>query len=153
MLCLPILTEVVVEKKVIELKKRIQYISTCSAVISCLGSISTTSFLNINLVSSEVRHYVKVFGLDQRHKENIEGLQYDFSVVSVDDFIVRKLNASRALVPVTMSGQGIIKLVSNPIQVAYETKTFLDGFLFNILSELRKDAITVHMHYLKKATR
>ena len=52
-----------------------------------------------------------------------------------------------------MSGQGIIKLVSNPIQVAYETKTFLDGFLFNILSELRKDAITVHMHYLKKATR
>jgi hypothetical protein len=152
MLCLPILTEVVVEKKVIELKKRIQYISICAAVISCLGSVSTRAFY-INLASSEVRHYVKVFGLDQRHTENIEDLQYDFSVVSVDDFIVRKLNASRALVPVTLSGHGIIELVSNIVQVANETKTFLDGFLFNILSELRKDAITVHMHYLKKATR
>jgi hypothetical protein len=44
MLCLPILTEVVVEKKVIELKKRIQYISICVAVISCLGSVSTSAF-------------------------------------------------------------------------------------------------------------
>ena len=95
--------------------------------------------------------YVKVFGLDQRHKENIEGLQYDFSVVSVDDFVLRKISANGALVPATMSGQAIIKLVFNSVQVARETRTCVDGFLFNILSELRQDAITVYMHFLKQA--
>ena len=146
MLCLPILTEAVVEKKLIELKKRIPYVSVGAAVISCLHPIITNS-LNIDLITSEVRHYVEVFGLDQRHNENIEGLQYDFQVVSVDDFVPRKIIANGALVPVIMGKQAIIKLV------ARETKTFVDGFLFNILSELRKDAITVHMHYLKKTTR
>jgi hypothetical protein len=74
-------------------------------------------------------------------------LQYDFSVVSVDECVPRKIIEYGALVPVIMRKQANIKLV------ARETKTFVDGFLFNILSELRKDAITVHMHYLKKATR
>ena len=50
-----------------------------------------------------------------------------------------------------MRGQAIIKLVFNSVQVARETRTFVDGFLFNILSELRQDAITVYMHFLKQA--
>ena len=163
MLCLPILTGAVVEKKLIELKKRIPYVSVGAAVISCASPIITNS-LTIDLITSEVKHYVKVFGLDQRHNENIEGLQYDFSVVSVDEFALRKIIANGALVPATMSGQDSIKLVLNSVPVtmrkqdsiklvARETKTFVDGFLFKILSELRKDAITVHLHYLKKATR
>ena len=150
MLCLPILTEAVVEKKLIELKKRIPYVSIGAVIISWLIPIINNS-INIDLITSEVTHYVKVFGLDQRHKENIEGLQYEFSVVSVDDFVVRKINANSALVPATMSGQAIIKLVFNSVQVAHETRTFVDGFLFNILSELRQAAITVYVHFLKQA--
>ena len=146
MLCLPILTEAVVEKKLIELKKRIPYVSVGAAVISCLPPIITYS-LNIDLITSEVRHYVEVFGLDQRHNEKIEGLQYDFQVVSVEDFVPRKIIANVALVLGIMGKQAIIKFLPR------ETKTFVDGLLFNILSELRKDAITVHMHYLKKTTR
>ena len=148
-LSLPILTEAVVEKKLIELKKRIPYVSVGAAIISWLCPIINNS-INIDLITSEVKHYVKVFGLDLRHKENIEGLQNDFSVVSVDDFVLRKINTS-ALVPATMSGQAIIKLVFSSVQVAHETRTFVDGFLFNILSELRQDAITVYMHFLKQA--
>ena len=79
-------------------------------------------------------------------------MQYDFSVVSVDDFVLRKISANGALVPATMSGQAIIKLIFNSVQVARETRTFVDGFLFNILSELRQDAITIYVHLLKKDT-
>ena len=152
MLSLPILTEAVAETKLLELKKRMSFVSIGAAVISCLFPYLDNS-CNIDLITTEVRHYVKVFGLDQRHNENIEGLQNDFSVVSVDDFVRRKISENGGLDSPKTRLNDIRACIFNVVQVGRETRTFVDGLLSNILSELRQDAITMYMHVLNKGTR
>jgi hypothetical protein len=44
-----------------------------------------------NLPQLEVWLYVKVFGLDKKSGERIEGLQYNFSDVTVDDLVEEKI--------------------------------------------------------------
>lgn len=152
MLSLPILTATVAETKFLELKKRMSFVSIGVGVMSSLCPCLDNS-LSIDLITTEVRHYVNVFGLDQRHNENIEGLQNDFSVVSVDDFVRRKISEKGDLVPSKIRFDAISACILNVVQVGREARRFVDELLSNILSELGQDAITMYMHLLNKGTR
>ena len=72
MLSLPILTDAVIEKKLLEMKKRIPYVSIGTAIISSVINTTVNVQINMNLVKCEVWHYVTVFGPNQMYDENIE---------------------------------------------------------------------------------
>ena len=151
MLSLPILTQAVAETKLLELKKRVSFVSIGADVISCLCACRADS-LHTYLITNEVRHYVEVFGLDQIHNENIEGLQNDFSVVSVEDFVRRKIRENGDLVPPNIRLNTSSTFICDVVKVGCETRKSVDILLSNILSELRQDAITIYVHLLKKDT-
>ena len=152
MLSLPILTEMVAEKKLLELRERMSFVSIGAAVYSCIYPYLDNSF-TIALITGEVRHYVKVFGLDQRHNENIEGLQNDFTVESVKDFVVRKISENGGLDSSTTRLAAICSCICNIVEIGRQTRTFVDRLLFNILSEFKQDAITIYIHVLNRGTR
>jgi hypothetical protein len=151
MFSLPTLTERVIEKKLLELEPRMQYVSIGAAIISAVPISYMHIIINSALIKSEVRHYVKVFGLDQTHNENIEGLKNDFSVVSVDSFTERKIIANynacsskrKAILLSTV-------LFRKSLLGGHEIRLFVYTVLSDVLSELQKDAITVYMHFLNK---
>ena len=146
-LSLSILTEAVVEKKILELIKRIPYLSIGIAILTSLSSLLSVP-LDIALCVPEVRHYVTVFGLDQKYDENIEGLKNNFSKVSVDDFITRKYRIALDHQP-HRSPLYDVPIIGS-VYVCYETKKFVNEFLSDILYELQQDAITVYKHFFKK---
>jgi len=147
MLSLPILTEAVIEKKLLELKKRILYVSIGTALnafaIGRINSIPTT----MTLVKDEIRHYVTVLGLDQMYDENIEGLKNNFSEVSVDDFVESKFAGIYRL-----QTKEFIPIIGSVIS-GYKAEQFVNKLLSDVLSELKQDAITVYMHFLNRGSR
>ena len=151
MLSLPMLTHAVAEMKLQELKKRVSFVSKGAGVISYVCACRANSLI-IYVITNEVRHYVEVFGLDQIHNENIEGLQNDFSVVSVEDFVRRKIRENSDPVPPNIRSNTSSTSISAVVNPGRETSIFVDKLLSNILSELRQDAITIYMHMLKKDT-
>jgi hypothetical protein len=151
MLSLPILTEAVVEKKILELKKRIPYVSIGIAILTSLSSLLFFVPAYIALCQLEVRHYVTVFGLDQNYDENIEGLKNNFSKVSVDDFVTRKFTRvfDHQPDPLLLS---VVPIIGS-VYIGYKAKKFVNEILSDILSELKQDAITVYKHFLNKGSR
>jgi hypothetical protein len=98
--------------------------------------------INMVLIKREVWLYVKVFGLDQKYGERIEGLQTDFSSVTVDDLVVEKLRPRLYIYP---------RMQIDSLTAARRgTREFVVEFLSDMLSELKQDAITVYMHFLSK---
>ena len=73
MFSFPILTEMVIEKKLLELEDRLPYISIGTAIIAGFPIPLIDIPINYALIKREVRHYVKVLGLDRTQNENIEG--------------------------------------------------------------------------------
>lgn len=154
MFSLPILTKRVIEKKLIELEHRIPYVSLGAAIITALPILLIDLPINIALIKQEVQHYVTVFGLDRRHTDNIEGLKNDFSVVSVDDFVLRKIKTNFDIFSsLERSVRGSLHILTGSVSAGRETRTFVDIFLFDVLSELKQDAITMYMHFLNKDRR
>ena len=144
-LSLPNFAEAVIEKKLLELKKRISYASIATAFLTTFTRPFMDNPINMVLIKREVRLYVKVFGLDQKYGERIEGLQNDFPNVTVDDLVEEKLRPR-----LYMHSRMLIDSLTADRR---ETREFVVEFLSVMLSELKQDAITVYMHFLKKDRR
>ena len=154
MFCLPILTEMVIEKKLLELEDRMPYVSIGAAIIAGFPIPLIDIPINYALIKHEVRHYVKVLGLDRTHNENIEGLKNDFSVVSVDDFLLRKIKANCNILSLVNRNLSVLLLpIVGSVAVGRATRIFVNKLLSGILSELKKDAITVYAYFLSKDRR
>ena len=154
MFSLPILTEMVIEKKLLELEHRMPYVSIGAAIITAFPIPLIDIPINIALINGEVGHYIKVLGLDRTHSENIEGLKNDFSVVSVHDFVLRKIKANCDILSlVERSARGIVHPIAGSVSAGRETMIFVNQLLSDVLSELKKDATTVYIHFLSKDRR
>lgn len=146
-LSLPILTEAVIESKLLELKERILRISISIALAAFLSRGTYTKPGLMMLVKREIRHYITALGLDQAYDENIEGLKNNFSEVSVDDFLESKIG--------TISRVQAIEFIPiiGGIYSGYKIHKFIYKALSDVLSELKQDAITVYMHFLNRGSR
>ena len=142
MLSLPILTGDVMEKKLQELKKRIPYVSFCTAILTAFTRPFMNNPINMVLIKLEVWLYVKVFGLDKKSGERIEGLQYNFSDVTVDDLVEEKIRGRFSMYSPMQSFS--LTAARNGARI------FVDELLSEIVSELKQDAITVYLHFFKQ---
>jgi hypothetical protein len=89
--------------------------------------------INMALIKLEVWLYVKVFGLDKMSGERIEGLQYNFSEVTVDDLVKEKIRGRFSIYSPMQSFS--LTAARNGVRI------FVDELLSEIVSELKQDAI------------
>ena len=146
MFSLPILTERVIEKKILELEHRMPYVSIGASIITALPLPLIDISIIIALIKREIWHYVKVFGLDQKYNENIEGLKNNYSVGSIDDFVDSVFTRNY----INENGESVPTIDS---LVKYNTRVFVNVFLSYVLFKLKQDAITVFMHFLNTGSR
>ena len=94
---------------------------------------------------------VQSFLLVKSDDERIEGLYSNFSHVSVDDFVLRRLKRNDDIYSFIQTD--VTQTMCCSISDVCKARKFVDEFLSDILSELKQDAIAMKMHFLNQDRR
>lgn len=157
------MSKIMIEEKYKSLRKRVVAVTAGTSIIAAIPVPGLDILANIGILLKEIKHYVKVFGLDEKELASLKDFDYSqlkckgmlSSKITKKDMLLilkqqyGKLVATVGLVVLTSASDIVIPIVGSLVSSGANA-ALVYRFLISFLDDFRHDAIIVYEHIHRK---
>ncbi|XP_071180038.1 T-cell-specific guanine nucleotide triphosphate-binding protein 2-like [Mytilus edulis] len=157
------MSKIMIEEKYKSLRKRVVAVTAWTSMIAAIPVPGLDIVINIEILLNEIKHYVKVFGLDEKELASLKDFDYgqlkckgvlSTKITKTDMFSIfsqqyGKLVTTVGLVVLTSAGDILMPILGSFLSSVANAE-LVYRFLNSVLDNFRHDAIIVYEHIHRK---